>query len=366
MDIIIFLIVLAILIIAHEFGHFIVAKKSGIRVDEFAIGFPPKIWSKKIGETKYSLNLIPFGGFVKIFGEDPDKESISGPDSHRSFVNKPKHIQAAVISAGVFFNILLAWLLISIGLVSGLPMPVNFAPENTEVINSSLVITSVAVDSPAFIAGIKAGDKISALTTNTEALQEVDVKSMQNFIATHEGEEIFVLYKRAKMEPRALSVIPESGLLEDRAAIGVSMDMIGTLKLPIHQAFWEGAKMTINLTMAIAVGFVNLIMDAFTGEADIKNISGPVGIIGLIGSAAEFGFVYLLGFTAFISINLAIINMLPFPALDGGRLFFLLIEVIKGSPIKPKIANTANFIGFVLLILLMVIVTFNDVVKLVG
>jgi len=344
-----------------------VAKKSGIRVDEFAVGFPPKIWAKKIGETKYSLNLIPFGGFVKIFGEDPDDESISGPDSHRSFVNKPKYIQAAVIGAGVFFNILFAWLLITIGLISGLPMPVDSTPNNAQVRDAAVVITAVNAGSPAETAGLEVGDKITALTTDSRALQEVTVDSMQNFIASNQEEDIFILYKRGLTGQGAVSVRPEQDIFEEGVpAIGVSMDMIGTLSLPVHQAIWEGGKMTIGLTASIAMGFFNLIADSFAGEADLKSVAGPVGIINLIGSAADFGFIYLLGFTAFISINLAIINMLPFPALDGGRLLFLLIEVIKGSPIKPQIANTANLVGFVLLITLMVVVTFNDIVKLVG
>ncbi|MBI3020127.1 MAG: site-2 protease family protein, partial [Parcubacteria group bacterium] len=129
MGVLILVISLAVLVLVHEFGHFIVAKKTGVRVDEFGIGFPPKLFGKKFGETAYTVNLLPFGGFVKIFGENPDEESLNGPDKARSFVRKPRKIQAMIIAAGVFFNFLLAWLLISVGFMSGMPVPVSAAPE---------------------------------------------------------------------------------------------------------------------------------------------------------------------------------------------------------------------------------------------
>jgi regulator of sigma E protease len=140
MTIIIFIIVLAALVFVHELGHFLAAKSSGIRVDEFGLGFPPKLWSFKKGETTYSLNAIPFGGFVKIFGENPDQESIEGPDKNRSFVHKPKYIQAWVLSAGVIFNILFAWILISIGYMVGMPVPVDYSP-GVKIDNAIVTIT---------------------------------------------------------------------------------------------------------------------------------------------------------------------------------------------------------------------------------
>jgi regulator of sigma E protease len=142
------------------------------------------------------------------------------------------------------------------------------------------------------------------------------------------------------------------------------MDIIGTLKLPAHQAVWEGLKLSSHLVVATVTGFWDLIVGGINGTGNISSITGPVGIVGVVGDAAEFGFIYLLSFTALISINLAVINLIPFPALDGGRLLFLLIETIKGSRIKPQVANIANMIGFGLLMLLMVVVTYNDIVKL--
>jgi len=366
MSIIIFIIVLFVLVVSHEFGHFIVAKKSGIRVDEFSFGFPPKLFGKKFGETTYNFNLLPLGGYVKIFGENPDEDSMSGPDSGRSFVNKPRYIQALVLVAGVVMNFLVAWVLLSVGFMSGLPSSTSAVPSGSNIENQALTITSVAKDSPAEKAGIKVGDKIISLDTEKDSTKllssDLGTLSIQNFVKSHNGENIKISLVRAK-EPVEVTVVPEVNK-EGTPMVGISMDMIGTLKLPIHQALWEGLKLSGDIFIGTVVGFYHLISSAVVGQADMSTLTGPVGIVGVVGDAAKFGFVYLLSFTALISINLAVINLVPFPALDGGRLLFLLIEKIKGSRIKPEIANWVNTIGFGLLMLLMVIITYHDILKL--
>ena len=353
-----------ILILVHQFGHFIVAKNRGVRVDEFGLGFPPKIFGKKYGETEYTLNLIPFGGFVKIFGENPDDESLSGKDKNRALVNKPKIAQVAIISAGVFFNILFAWVLLSVGFISGLPTPVSLAPDGAVVENAHLTIVGVEPSSPAEEAGILVGDKIFVLSSGDDVVQEPTVIAMQEFIDGHGDSEIEIVYSRDNVI-QSLVVTPTDKIVDGRFIIGVGMDVIGTVSLPVHRAFWEGGKMTIILTGAVLTAFGKLISGIFSGTADISALTGPVGIIGIVGDAASFGFVYLLSLTAIISINLAVINILPFPALDGGRLLFLLIETIKGSPINPKIANSFHAIGFFMLIALIIAVTYNDIIKLI-
>ncbi len=361
MSIIIFIIILGVLIFVHELGHFLVAKKSGIRVDEFGIGFPPKIWSKKVGETLYSLNAVPFGGFVKIVGEDPTEEPIPEEERSRNFAYKPKLVQTAVLGAGVFFNIIFAWVLISFGSMFGLPTPVSEAPDR--VIDPKLVITQISPDSPAERSGIKPGDVISAVSSQDRVLEEVSPQGVSNFIEAHSRDEILFEIRRGQQE-LTFNLTPEEGIVSGRSVVGVSMDMIGTLRLPPHEAFWEAGKTTVSLIGVISVGLFNFIKDAFTGNGGFSEITGPVGIVGLVGDVSQLGIIYLLSFTAFISINLAIINLLPFPALDGGRILFVIIEAIKGSPIKPQIANTLNGLGFILLILLMVAVTINDILKL--
>ena len=363
MVIILFIAILAILILVHELGHFLTAKKLGMRVDEFGIGFPPRIFAVKKGETEYSINLIPLGGFVKIFGEDPDDSSISGPDSSRSMVNKPRWAQAIVISAGVISNIIFAWIIISIGLMSGMPMSVDqFNAENVK--DSNIVVLDVLENSPAMSAGLKVGDKILSLGSDDNILQNFTVGEMQSFIANHGEKEINISYKRGKTEPVSINLIPTAGIISEKPAIGITMDTIGIVKFSPPVAIWEGLKLTLGLIATILTGFVGLISSMIEGTGGLSQITGPVGIVGLVGNAAEFGFIYLLSFTAFISINLAVLNSIPFPALDGGRLLFILIESVTRKNIKPVITNSLNLIGFILLIILMGVVTFNDILKL--
>jgi regulator of sigma E protease len=378
MTIVIFIVILAILILSHEFGHFIVAKRAGVRVDEFGLGFPPRLFGWKKGETIYSINIIPFGGFVKIFGENPDEESISGPDRERSLIAKPKWVQALVLVAGVTFNLILAWLVISLGFIIGLPTPADQIVASDHASHVQLVITSVLPDSPAEQSGLKTGDAISQLelATNSQvrAVSPLTPEIVQKFITDHSNDELRLFYNRGKIfdESKQSSVSPVTfvkikpiaGLIENKAAIGISMDNIAMVQKSFFPAVWEGLKLTIDLTYLTAKTIVSFVIGAFQGESGLSAVTGPVGLVGLVGDARLMGFVYILSFMALISINLAVINLVPFPALDGGRLLFLLIEKIKGSEIKPVIANTLNLVGFGFLLLLMAVVTYSDIVKL--
>ncbi len=362
MSILVFIVILAALILVHELGHFLAAKSSGVRVDEFGIGFPPRLWKKKIGETTYSFNTFPIGGFVKIFGEDPDNESLKGKDSSRSLTHKSRFTQAWIISAGVVFNMIFAWILISFGFMVGLPYSVDGSKYGERIQNPSLTITQVVPLSPAEEAGLKGGDIIVELVSGKDVLTEPKIFSTQNFIGDHE--EIEVTYLRGG-EKETVVVEGAEGFVDGRRAIGISMDNVGILKLPIHEALFVGLFTTASITVTMTVGILDFLKNIFIGQADFQDIAGPVGIVGIVSDASTLGFIHLVSLTAIISINLAIINLLPFPALDGGRLFFLLIEVIKRSPIKPEVANMANGIGFLLLIALMVFITFQDVMKLI-
>lgn len=362
MSVIIFIIVLAILVLVHEFGHFIVAKKSGIKVSEFGIGFPPRIWGKQKGETLYSVNAIPFGGFVKIFGEDPDEESLSGPERMRSIIAKPRYIQAAVLVAGVFFNILFAWALISIGYMVGFPTPENHTGPGI-VENAELVVTSVSPDSPAYKAGVKSGDVIaSAISEGKYELQELSPQALSNFIEAHGKDGVALTINRGT-ETLVIDTLAEEGIIQGKVAIGIGMDMIGTLKLPAYLAIYEGGKDTVRILEATALSLLSFIGQAFQGNADISQVTGPVGIVGIVGDVSKLGFVYLLSFTALISINLAVINLFPFPALDGGRLVIVAIEAIRRKAISPNILNVVNGVGFIVLILLMILVTTQDIIR---
>ena len=363
MNIIIFFIVLLVLVLVHEFGHFITAKKFGIRVDEFGFGFPPKLFGIKKGETEYTFNLLPIGGFVKIFGENPDDENTNGPDKGRSFVHKPRWQQAIVLVAGVVANFLLAWVLFSVGFMSGLPTSVGSTSEGQSLSDVNLVVVSVAPKSPAELAGLKSGDKIVRLGFGEEVVSEINPDTLKSFVVSHQNKEIELGYTRGKDKNINITKVTPVGM-DGEPKIGISMDMIGTSKLPFFASLWEGGKLTLYVIKSTAVGLFSLVSDAIVGKGSFDSVAGPVGMVGIAGDAYEFGLVYLMSFAALISVNLGIINLLPFPALDGGRLFFLLIEKIKGSRIDSKIANTANMIGFVILLVLMLVITFHDILKL--
>lgn len=362
MYIILFFVILAILVLVHEFGHFYAAKKSGVRVDEFGLGFPPRLWSKQVGETLYSVNAIPFGGFVKIFGENPDQESISGPDSSRSFVSKPKWIQVVILIAGIVMNVVFAWLLFSIGFMSGMTMGVSESVSKYTT-NAHVIVLDTLPNSPGKKAGLVSGDEILSYSISGSTTTASTIESLQNAIKDSKGSKIAFEVQRVTGN-KYIEVTPEKGVLGNEYAIGISMDLVGKVHLPFFTALWEGAKLTGNVFINITKGLYSLIYDALLGKADVSQLSGPVGIARLVGDASSLGFVYLLSFTAFISLNLAVLNLVPFPALDGGRILFVIIEAIIRRPITPKIVNTINTVGFGLLLFFMLFVTYKDILKL--
>ena len=378
MSILIFIIILLVLVLVHESGHFFTAKRFGIRVGEFGFGFPPKLFSIKKGETEYSLNLLPLGGFVKIYGEEVDEADLVEVGfldkeknlekielAKRSMANKPAWQQSLVLFAGIFANFLLAWLLFSIGFMSGLPTSVGIQPTGYTLSNVNLVVVSVASKSPAESAGLKIGDKIVSMKSGDNFTTYVSPDTVKSFVVGSGGKEIDIGYTRGKSKDISMAkVTPLVNSTDKKLEIGISMDQVGTVKLPFFSAFVEGLRLDWFVTKGTVVGLYTLIADGLHGKGSLSAVTGPVGLVGIVGDAYKFGFVYLLSFTALISINLAIINLFPFPALDGGRLLFLLIEKVKGSRINPKVANTANMIGFSLLIILMLFITYHDVIKL--
>lgn len=369
MTILLFIVILVALILVHEFGHFITAKRLGVRVEEFGIGFPPKALRLfKKGETEYTLNWLPLGGFVRLFGEDPGEAEEKGIGTHpRSFVAQPKWSQALILVAGVAFNVLAAWVLFIALFATGIPSAVTADTTGTAE-DVRLAIVEVLPGSPAADAGLERGDEVLAVSAGGETIRPDEPAAFSEFIAQQKGEELSLVIKRGG-EEMELSVSATSGVIEDepkRSAIGVALSSVGLVSYPLHQAVWEATKFTGTTLEAIVIAISQLIVGAFTLSADLSQIAGPVGIVTIVGDAAATGLASLLMLTAFISLNLAIINLIPFPALDGGRLLFVGIETLKGSPIKPQVAQTANAVGFALLILLMVAVTYNDILRLVG
>lgn len=368
MTLIIFIIILGILVLVHELGHFILAKKAGVEVEEFGFGYPPRALSlgRKWG-TLFSINWIPFGGFVKILGENYEEglgmlSSENFPWGRKRFVEVSKKWQAAILSAGVTFNIIFAWLLFSVSFLIGVPAPVENSFGGV-VKNPNLTIVELLPEAPAQKAGLKTGDRIKEISDNNgNKIENLDSEKVSNFINNSNGEILIGVDRGDEM--LQFKVTPETGLIEDKKIIGINMEMVGTLSLPLHRAFIEGAKTTVNISYLTVEGLFNLVKESIKGKADVSQISGPVGIVGLVGDASRLGFAYLLTFTALISINLAIINLVPFPALDGGRLLFVIVEGITKRPINPRFAQITNTVGFALLITLMLFVTYRDILKL--
>lgn len=358
MSVLYFFIILSLLVLVHELGHFLVARFFDIRVDEFGLGYPPRALSLfKWKETLFTLNWLPFGGFVKIFGENPNEdEQVADP---RAFSSKNRGAQAAVLVAGVVGNFLFAWLLISVGFTSGLPAPAGI---NLPVTNAHTVITTVVKGSPADLAGLKSGDSLEGLSRDG-VYAALSPEEASKFIG-ESGKPIAIVVKRGK-DLITTTITPTSGIVEGKPAVGIAMDTVGTVNLSPGRAIVEGFKVTSKLTWLTATALLSFIGHAVIGHADLSQVTGPVGLVGMVGDVRALGFVYLLSFTALISLNLAVVNLLPIPALDGGRLLFVAIESLLRRPISPRVFNTANTVGFALLIILMLIITGRDIMHLI-
>jgi len=364
MSVILFLLVLFVLILVHEWGHYITAKKTGMRVDEFAIGFPPKLFSIKKGETEYSFNSLPIGGFVRIYGEnlDADVKAVD-PDASRAFGSRPLWAQAVVLVAGVTMNVIFAWFLFALTFMIGVPASVNEDVAGAEAV---LYVASVLPEGP-LDGVIPPGSKILSLSSGDNELVSPRPTEFSQFIQDNADRDISINFLAPKSEEQTVTVTPVKGLIADnesKAAVGVALSLVETEKYSFVAAMIEASKATYNGLINITVGLTSLLADAVTGNADFAQVAGPVGIVGMVGDAADFGLTALLTFTAFISLNLAVINMLPVPALDGGRLLFVAYEAVTKKAVNPLWAGRMNLIGFVLLMLLMITVTYNDILRL--
>jgi len=344
----IFILILGILVLVHEWGHFIVAKKSGLTVEEFGFGFPPRIFSFKVNETLYSINLLPLGGFVKILGENDGEAG-----NLKSFASKSVGIRSLITFAGVAMNFILGALLLIIGFYIGLPQGIN---EENEAVAKNIQIQIIAIsnNSPAEKANLKLNDSI-------EGFGEISI--FQDFIGKNKGKEINLKIKRGQ-DNLEIKIVPRMNPPEGEGALGIALAKTGLVSYPWYQSVWLGIKSAFIITWEIIKGFFGLIRNLLVFQKIPQEIAGPVGIAVMAGQATALGFIYLLRLVALISLSLAVFNLIPFPALDGGRLLFLGIEKIKGSKVNPKIENAIHSIGIVLLLALVVLITYRDILKL--
>lgn len=358
-SILIFIFILGLLVLVHEWGHFFASRRAGVRVDEFGIGFPPKMLSIQRGGTKYSINLFPIGGFVKIHGEDGE----GGKEEPNNFMSKSIPARMFIILAGVTMNFIAAMAVLSFGFWYGLPQVIDEVTDLSRARDAQISILQVAPESPAEAAGIKIGDHVLGFTINGEDKTATEVTEVQEFINTHKGQEFNIAFQRGD-EKITKTVTPRTVFPEGEGALGIALAKTAVVSYPVHIAIWNGVKSTFVLSGAFLFAIGGVIAHLFTDGKLVADIAGPIGIGSLVHQFTQLGFPYLIQLTAVLSINLAIINAFPFPALDGGRFLFLLIEAIKGSPLNQKFEKTANTAGFALLILLLILITVKDVMKL--
>lgn len=354
---IIFIIVLGVLVFVHEFGHFIFAKRAGMKVEEFGFGFPPRIWGKKKGETTYSINLIPFGGFVKILGEEGEER-----DNPRSFSFQPIGSRLLVIIAGVTMNFFLAVVLLMVTNFFGLRIGLIDDKIASVARDKQVQIIEVSKDSPADKGGLKLLDEVTGFKFGGSFQAVFSAEDVQSFVHENSGQTITMVIKRNN-ETLEKEIVPRVNPPEGQGALGVSLALTGVVSYPWYEAIWRGVYDAVILTMNTVIGYFILFKTLLFKGKLIADVSGPVGIATLTGQAARIGINYLMQFTAMISINLAVLNIIPFPALDGGRGLLIIIEKFKGSSINKKVEQVVNTVGFALLIALMVYVTTKDILR---
>lgn len=345
MGILWFIIILGAIVLVHEFGHFIFSKMFGVYVYEFSIGMGPKLfhYKKKNGETEYCIRLIPIGGFVSLAGEDAD-DNKKIPEE-RKLYSKPVWQRFLIMVAGVMNNFIFAFLLLFV-------MALIYGSASTKP-----VVDSVTLGLPAEVAGIKKGDTIISIED-----QKISTFSeIQLYLQTSEGKEMTFGVKDIKGNKKYVKITPDKVLDEDgkeKYVIGISLDT------KVNKGFIPSIKYAGETTLNLYKLMFTTIKQLFNGRASVKDLSGPVGIYTIVSEESKAGFQNILYLTAYLSINVGFINLLPFPAFDGGRVVFLIIEKIRRKRVPVKVEAIVNGTGFVLLILLMLFVTFNDILRL--
>jgi regulator of sigma E protease len=364
--VVVFLIILSILIFVHELGHFTAAKKLGIRVEEFGFGLPPKIFGIKRGETLYSVNWLPLGGFVKLFGEEGEesgkrRKKPSPRLRKRAFYAKPAWQKVIVLLAGVGMNFLLAVIVISYLFTQGVMVPTN-----------RVHIEQVLTNSPALSVGLMEKDIIKKIiipeksnTGEVTKLATIDIKSGDQLTKTtkaHLGKQLVLVIERGGQE-LSVNIIPRKEYPQNEGPMGIVISNFEEKRYPIWQAPVLGMKESVFLSYELGRGIATTLWKLVSFQPVAKDVAGPIGIAQMTGQAVKSGESAVLELLGLLSLNLAIVNVLPFPALDGGRLLFVVIEGVTGKKLRTNWERYIHQAGMIILLMLMLLVTINDLLR---
>ncbi len=354
MTIIIFILILALLVLIHEFGHFIAAKKSGVLVEEFGFGFPPRVIGKKIGETLYSINLLPIGGFVKLYGEEYHEEGamVDGKLKSRAFINKKPWQKVLIVVGGIIGNFLLGWVLISFLFTQGVPSPTN-----------EVIVEQVQSNSPASAVGIHSGDRITKAIKGDKTYPLTSIADLQDVTKKYADQPIKLEVKQ-NGAAREVTVTPRKHPPAGQGSLGLVITSFEEKKYPWYSAPYYGLIQAGNITRMIVVELAKTVVQLATLKNPKVDVAGPIGIAQFTGQAIKFGQNAVLELIALLSLNLAVINILPFPALDGGRLVLVLYEWISGRKVNRTFERYLNLAGIIILLSMTVLVTIHDIIKL--
>ncbi|MBT3230592.1 RIP metalloprotease RseP [Candidatus Uhrbacteria bacterium] len=358
LTVILFLVLLSVLVLAHEWGHYFTARKFKMKVEEFGLGYPPRIfaWKNRKTGVLWSINLIPIGGFVKIEGENSE-DSNGDADS---FCKRPIWQRFTVLFAGVFMNMVVAAVFFTVALGMGTAAIVEGYKGTATIEDRAFQVTQVLPDSPADLSGLMMGD--SVISINDQVFESGE--DLRTYLMSLDADSIVEFEVGRSSELIEITVVPSYVAEIDDIGLGVAVYETGIVHYPWYSLPWRGVETTTWYTKQICAGFYGMAKNLVSGNGLGVEVSGPVGIAVMTGEAAQMGFVYILQFAAILSINLAILNILPIPALDGGRIMFLIIEGIIRKPVSPKVEAVVHNVGFLLLMLLILFVTYKDVLGL--
>ena len=356
LTVLLFIAILSVLVFVHELGHFLMARACGMKVEEFGFGFPPRAFGVKKGDTLYSINWIPIGGFVKIKGENGNDRK--DPDS---FSSKTAWQRFLVLIAGVVMNFLLAIVLLSIGFMVGLPTVIESKlPDQAHLAKDHLSVMQVLPGSPAAKAGVVTGDAIASIDGNVI----VNAEDARTYLGVHGTSGMDLVLQKDDSSTRTVHVTSEPLAGQGVTGIGIAFARTALVSYPFYLAIPQGIFATWQFTVEILQSFWSLLKNLVVAHSVSADLSGPVGIAVMTGQVAAMGLVYVLQFAAILSINLGVVNALPFPALDGGRILFIFIEKVRGKSTNERLEVIAHNLGFLFLMALVVFVTVKDVIHL--